>query len=250
MKETAAKEAAAKKINVDLKRKSPTTTESHLFGSASENTSSSAPAEDCLPSSVASTKYAGEHSSEGRFNCPVAQSGEGRVTNPIISNEQEHFTGDDDQVAIQIASLHSPALADEKVRVSFSNQVSVKTIPDCWDYLQAMDEEMYPSSSSLANTANVSDQHRAGETPSRSTVIVREVPLKSPMNPFLPDASVYKDMLKPIPQRPIHPQQVKVQCVTNSSRPTGPRMSSSSGTGAASRRKNKRPVASSSSSSS
>ncbi len=244
------KEATAKKVKVDLKGKSPTTTESHLFGSASESISSSTPAEECLPSSVASTMHAGEYSSEGQFNCTVAQSGEGRVTTPIISNERDFFTGEDDQVARQIASPNSAALADDKVRVSFSNQVSVKTIPDCWDYLQAMDEDMYLTSSSLTNTTNVSDQQEEGENLSSSTVIIREIPLKSPMNSFLPDPGVYKDMLKPIPQRPIHPQQVKVQCVTNSSRPTGPRMSSSSGTGSASRRKNERHAVSSSSSSS
>jgi hypothetical protein len=241
------KEATAKSIKIDLKRKSPTT-ETRLFGSASEHSSGSFPSEESLPASVASMNHVGECSSEGVFKCTLAQSGEGRVTTPIISLEQELVTGEDDQVAIQIASPNRETYADDKVRVSFSNQVSVKTIPDCWDYLQASDEEMCPSSSSLTTIAVGSDQQQEGDTLSCRTDRIREVPLKTSTNPFLPDPSVYKAMLKPIPQRPIHPKQVKVQCVTNASRPTGPRISSSSGP--ASRRKDERRTVSSSSSSS
>lgn len=84
-----------------------------------------------------------------------------------------------------------------KTRVSFCNEVVIQTIPDCWDYLADLPRSQ-------------------GDDPGEPTSSTR-APLKSEVG--IPQDSS-KTLPKPIPQRPIHPRFLKIQCVTAALAPT------------------------------
>jgi len=121
-------------------------------------------------------------------------------------------------------------------RVTFSEEISVKTVPDCWDYLMGQGEETVTSvkdSSSPLPSAKDNRQDMTTTTTSETidtTEELTEAPFRGPSSPFLSDPTrIYSTIVKPIPQRPIHPQRMKVQCVTNAlqTNEEGPRMPSS-----------------------
>jgi hypothetical protein len=191
------KEATARKVKIDVKRKSPTT-ESKYVGSCIRP--SSCP-EGLRPSSVGEL---GEQCRSVPCNRSETQGGEGPPTNPGMSKDQDKVI-EDEKGRIFTSARH-------RTHVTFLNHVLVKTIPDCLDYLALDDDDSSSHFSSIAS----------GDP---DVATITKAPLKGITNPFLPDPSVYKTMPKPIPQRPIHPRLVKIQCVTNAAQSSGPRMS-------------------------
>lgn len=108
--------------------------------------------------------------------------------------------------------------------VTFSNEVLVKIIPDCWDFLAGNDDNYGD---------NIDSRHLSSNNPGgQHTAAIIKTPLKGISNPFFLHPNIYKTMYKPIPERPIHPRLLKVALVTNAShtypstQTTGPCMSS------------------------
>jgi len=152
----------------------------------------------------------------------------------------------------------------DTTRVSFSDEVRIKTIPDCWDYLRVQGDEVESSSSSSSQSSSPLVMTNVEQHPLERSLISEStnerpdneeeegevddnidndddigsstIPNEGTRitNPFRlpPDLNVNgPTMLKPIPQRPLHPLRARVQCITNAPQPDevlGPRIRSSS----------------------